>query len=168
TFTDFNGDGKISAADDKKRIIDLTPDFIAGFGQHLSYRNWSFTLFFHAVKQRAVGYRAGWGMPGMPHNQPVTYASEPIQNPSAGFEHEASAGYSQFTQSNGSLEDASLIRLKNINLSYGIREVFGSNVKGTVYVSGQNVLTWTRYEGLDPESLSNASVPPLKVWSFGF
>src|SRR5690606_8650301 len=63
TFTDFNGDGKISAADDKKRIIDLTPDFIAGFGQHLSYRNWSFTLFFHAVKQQAVGYRAGWGMP---------------------------------------------------------------------------------------------------------
>ncbi|MBA5792696.1 SusC/RagA family TonB-linked outer membrane protein [Flavobacterium sp. xlx-214] len=168
TFTDFNGDGKITAADDKKRIIDLTPEFSAGFGQNLSYRNWSLALFFHAVKQQAVGYRAGWGMPGMPHNQPQNYDSELIQNPSAGFKNEATTAYNQFTQSNGILEDASFIRLKNINLSYSIPELFGLKLKGTVYVSGQNVLTWTRYKGLDPESLSNASVPPLKVWSFGF
>ena len=52
------------------------------------------------------------------------------------------------------LEDGSYMRLKNISLGYTVPKpildkLHLSNLR--IYVSGQNVLTFTKYTGLDPE-----------------
>ena len=53
------------------------------------------------------------------------------------------------------LFDASYIRLKNITLSYAIPASIASKVKlrnVRVFATGINVLTFTKYPGLDPEA----------------
>ncbi|MDO4757688.1 MAG: TonB-dependent receptor [Rikenellaceae bacterium] len=57
------------------------------------------------------------------------------------------------------LEDASFLRLKNVMVSYSLPEkwlrktrVFSS---ARIYVQGQNLLTFTKFSGLDPEGTSN-------------
>ncbi len=72
------------------------------------------------------------------------------------------------------LEDASFLRLKNVTLSYS----FDQNLlrktnfftQARVYVQGQNLLTWTKFSGLDPENTSNiykAQYPASRQFTFG-
>ena len=72
------------------------------------------------------------------------------------------------------LEDASFLRLKNLMLAY---ELPASMLKKTkclnrmrVYVQGQNLLTFTKFSGLDPESASNiyaAQYPMTRQYTCG-
>ena len=71
-----------------------------------------------------------------------------------------------FSNSTAAISDASFIRLKNVQLSY--RLGFKKYIKDVLmYIQGQNLLTVTDYFGLDPESSSIGSLPPLKTLSFG-
>ncbi|MDO5637843.1 MAG: SusC/RagA family TonB-linked outer membrane protein [Myroides sp.] len=167
TFRDFNGDGKITANEDMQLIVQTAPKYFAGFGQDISYKNWSLNVLFQAVKQTAPNYQMGWGMPGMMSNQPQGYDKSPIQKPSTGADAQVFQNYNIYMQSQAAYSDASFIRLKNIVLNYSLPAFKASRLKGYIYISGQNVLTITKYRGLDPESQSNVSVPPLKVWSLG-
>ena len=72
------------------------------------------------------------------------------------------------------LEDASFLRLKNVMLSYSFK--FADNRKRTVirgvraYVQAQNLLTFTKFSGLDPEGTSNiyaAQYPMARQFTFG-
>ncbi|MGV8829025.1 MAG: SusC/RagA family TonB-linked outer membrane protein [Breznakibacter sp.] len=72
------------------------------------------------------------------------------------------------------LEDASFLRLKNVMLSYTLPKKvmdatnFLSNAR--VYVQGQNLFTFTKFTGLDPESTSNvykAQYPASRQFTFG-
>lgn len=68
------------------------------------------------------------------------------------------------------LEDASFLRLKNVMLSYQIptrSEIFRG---ARVYVQAQNLFTFTRFSGLDPEGTSNiyaAQYPMARQYTFG-
>jgi TonB-linked SusC/RagA family outer membrane protein len=69
----------------------------------------------------------------------------------------------QFTQFDSRLiENASFIRLKNISLSYDLPgSVLGKTkvIKSTrFYVTGRNLLTWTKYTGPDPEIDTNLTL----------
>ena len=72
------------------------------------------------------------------------------------------------------LEDASFLRLKNVSLSYALpqnllkRTNFFSHAR--VYVQGQNLLTFTKFSGLDPEGSGNlyaAKYPMSRQFTFG-
>ena len=72
------------------------------------------------------------------------------------------------------LEDASFLRLKNLMLSYALPQ---SILKKThffstarIYAQGQNLFTFTKFTGIDPESTSNvykAQYPTTRQFSFG-
>ena len=68
------------------------------------------------------------------------------------------------------LEDASFLRLKNVMLSYQI-PTEGNVIRGArVYVQAQNLLTFTRFSGLDPEGTANiyaAQYPMARQYTFG-
>jgi hypothetical protein len=56
------------------------------------------------------------------------------------------------------VEDASFLRLKTLTLGYNFPKTFVSKLKGKqlrFYVSGQNLVTWTKYTGFDPEVSKN-------------
>ena len=72
------------------------------------------------------------------------------------------------------LEDASFLRLKNLMLSYTFpqkwlqRTNFLSSAR--IYAQGQNLLTFTSFTGMDPESTSNvykAQYPMSRQFTFG-
>lgn len=49
------------------------------------------------------------------------------------------------------VEDGSYLKLKTLSLSYNFHNLtkYVDNLK--VYLTGQNLLTWTKYRGYDPE-----------------
>ncbi len=57
------------------------------------------------------------------------------------------------------IQDASYLRLRNVILSYNIPQSAVSKIKGLssirVFLQGQNLLTWTRWTGFDPEDNNN-------------
>jgi hypothetical protein len=69
------------------------------------------------------------------------------------------------------------IRLKNLELGYKLSGavVEKLNIQGLrIYISGSNLLTWTKYPGYDPEvalngggNVDNAYLPSLKTFNFG-
>ena len=72
------------------------------------------------------------------------------------------------------LEDASFLRLKNLMLSYSFPQEwlrktrFISGVK--IYAQAQNLFTFTKFTGLDPEGSSNmyqAQYPMARQFTFG-
>lgn len=72
------------------------------------------------------------------------------------------------------LEDASFLRLKNLMLSYSLPKALLEKtgfIRGLrVYAQGQNLLTFTRFSGLDPEGVSNvyqAQYPMSRQYTFG-
>lgn len=72
------------------------------------------------------------------------------------------------------LEDASFLRLKNLNVSYDLPGKWLRSTKVIdrvrVYAQGQNLLTWTKFQGMDPESTSNyyqAAYPMSRQFSVG-
>ena len=72
------------------------------------------------------------------------------------------------------LEDASFLRLKNLMLSYTFpKELLGKTrfISGVrIYAQAQNLLTFTKFSGLDPEGNSNryaAEYPMTRQYTFG-
>lgn len=73
------------------------------------------------------------------------------------------------------LEDASYLRLKNIRLNYSLPKNLLKKTKFfesiSFYAQAENVFTWTKYQGADPEvngSLDMLSYPKPRNFTFGF
>lgn len=72
------------------------------------------------------------------------------------------------------LEDASFLRLKNLSISYTLPKKWLEKTRffntARIYAQGQNLLTFTGFSGLDPESSSNvykAQYPMTRQYTFG-
>jgi hypothetical protein len=57
------------------------------------------------------------------------------------------------------LYDGSYLRVRNVTLGYDFKHLIPSEAVGSLraYVTGQNLLTFTRYPGLDPEIQANTN-----------
>lgn len=72
------------------------------------------------------------------------------------------------------LENASFLRLKNVTLAYAFPQRLLSKTNffssARIYLQGQNLLTFTGFTGLDPESSSNvykAQYPMSRQFTLG-
>ncbi len=159
-FRDLNKDGVIDL-NDRTFLGSFIPKISYGINLGANYHNFDLSLFFQGVQGNEVYnatrvvtegmvrfFNAGtqvlnaWTPTNTNTNVPRAISSDPNQNsrPSTRF-----------------LEDGSYLRLKNIMLSYMIPGQALTNLSnGTVkslrvYVSAQNLLTFTKYSGYDPE-----------------
>ena len=85
------------------------------------------------------------------------------------------------TPSSRFLEDGSYVRLKNVQIGYSFSQGTMSRwrMKGLrIYVTGENLLTFTKYTGLDPEigiqnanatqnGVDNGAYPSSRFFTFG-
>ncbi|MFS4469809.1 SusC/RagA family TonB-linked outer membrane protein [Chryseobacterium sp. T20] len=170
-FTDFNDDGKISSPDDRQVIKNIGVEFFGGWSNNFSYKNWSLSLLVQFVKQQSRNFNYQMSSPGLMKNLPVEALNVwSPDNPSGlymPYHATSSPLHSLFQMSDATVSDGSFIRLKNIQLSYRI-PVSGKLIReAKIYFQGQNLYTWTRYFGLDPEFSSLGFLPPLKTYSFG-
>ncbi|WP_281309750.1 TonB-dependent receptor domain-containing protein [Flavobacterium flavigenum] len=171
-FEDLNKDGRITSPEDQQTIADLNPEFFGGLQNQLRYRNWKLDFLFQFVKQDNIKYAMGFA--GQMTNQPLTAGSSWInagdtasyQIYTTGVNSAAVQGDNLYNKSTGSITDASYVRLKNISVSYKVPLSLKST-QCTVSLQAQNLLTFTPYEGGDPEFTFTGYLPPLKVITAG-
>jgi TonB-dependent starch-binding outer membrane protein SusC len=183
TFKDLNKDGQISYPEDYARnIARLAPSLFGGLSSSLHYRGWQLDALASFRKQTGPNYyyyyyNNGY-LPGTFYNQPLQKGSawgENAQDPrlqryTAGYNAKAYlAGY-ELANSTAAYTDASFLRLTNLSLSYTLGQTLTKKwgmKQVQVYVRAQNLLTWTRYQGADPETQNAFVLPPLKVVAGG-
>ncbi|RUT68491.1 SusC/RagA family TonB-linked outer membrane protein [Flavobacterium cupreum] len=172
TYEDVNGDGQLSGIEDKKTIKDFSPQYYGGLQNTLRYKHWQLDFLFQFVKQINYNESIYFGVPGSSGNQPKAVlnhwqqlgdiADYPIYTD--GTNSTAVDAYYKYFESDGVISDASFVRLKNISLSY---EIPLKDVQCKLFFEGQNLLTFTKYKGADPEFKSSGYLPPLRVLSAG-
>lgn len=162
-YKDLDGSGHINA-EDKDILGSQEADFFGGFSTSLRYKNLSFTAAF----QYSVGNEKRWDNIQYMQLYPRLFANmgkEALYNTYS--EENKNAEYPMLTYGNfnnsnfqGSItdkkvQDASYLRLKVININYQLPKRFTDKLRVdamSVYFGGTNLLTFTNYEGLDPES----------------
>lgn len=154
-YQDLNND-KIINDEDKQILGSATPDFFGGFHTLVRYKNLSLSAEFtysygneaYNATRRSIESldnfnnqsRAAvnrWQLDGQVTDVPKAVYGDPMNN---------NAFSSRW------IEDASYLKMKYVTLSYQFNQkVFNFFRSGTIYVTGENLLTWTDYLGLDPE-----------------
>jgi hypothetical protein len=164
-FKDLNGDGQIND-DDRAYIGNPIPKVTFGASFYCSFRSFDFSFLVQGV-QGVDRYND--------LKQILDYDSRPFNSTTTVLNAWTGEGTSNTTprntlSSNGGgevssvfVEDASYVRLKNIELGY--TPAFKLNGVNNIrfYISSQNLFTITKYKGLDPEStlLKDAGTYPL-------
>ena len=157
------------AATDQKIQGTRYPKFFGGFNNTVSYKNLSLDFLFQYQygnksfvsifqniwnsgysddNQIASQLTEQWLAPGQITAVPRALRQTPHLNNSGGLSNAITTGSTRY------LYDSSYIRLKNITLSYNLPASIASKVKLRnirVFATGINVLTFTKYPGLDPE-----------------
>jgi hypothetical protein len=159
-FKDLNGDGKITDAD-RTFLGSYIPDFSYALNLGANYKNFDISFFFQGVQGSKIFNAARVITEGMARlfnsGTAVLNAWTPT-NTNTDIPRAISEDPNQNVRpSTRWIEDGSYLRLKNVILGYNIP---GSRLRtlsrGTIssfriYVSSQNLLTFTGYNGWDPE-----------------
>lgn len=159
-------DGTLTTSPTSEDLVikgQASPKWTLGWNNTLTWKNWTLNLFFNAATgynrlnisrfttasmsgvSRFItlrdAYFKGWDY--------VTNKAEALY-PSISNTDNKSYANSDFW-----LEDASFIKLKNISLSYNIPRKVAKFAGIQLTVSAQDVLTITKYKGMDPEVYSS-------------
>ncbi len=161
-YVDVNGDHCINEKD-MQVIGDPNPDFYGNFSTQLSWKNLSLSASFnYSVGGDLYNYQRSIIESGSYfYNQTTTMLSrwthdgQQTDVPRASFLD--SMGNSRF--SDRWIENGSYLKLKNVTLSYRI-PVRSTYLQGiTIWAAGNNLFTFTKYLGSDPEfAQSNAVI----------
>lgn len=158
-YFDKNGDKKITL-EDREILGYATPKFTWGFSNNLNYRNWGLAVFFQGSQGNKMANLNSLGLLNF-NGQTNVLAEAALNrwtptNPSNKYPRALAAG----SLDNGYItsdiiEDASYIRLKNIQLSYDFSSRLLQKIKVKrlrLYASATNLFTITDYTGYDPEA----------------
>ena len=156
-FKDLNDDGVITAAD--QRIIgSAQPNFFGGINNTLSYKGIDLSFFlqfmsgneiYNSTRSFAEGMNGQFGQLGAVRDR-WTPTNTNTNIPRAAFQDPNN----NRRTSDRFLEDGSYLRLKTMTLGYNLPTSIVRVARlqsARLYVSGQNLLTFTKYKGLDPE-----------------
>jgi len=151
-YRDLNKDGKITATD-RTYIGDPNPKFTYGMTNTLSWKNFDLNIFIQGTYGNDIFNSSKVDMMGMYDlkNQSVKVLDrwrtpgQITDVPKANFDLRPSSYF---------VEDGSYIRLKDVTLSYNfnvavLRKLGISKIQP--YITGSNLITLTRYSGMDPE-----------------
>lgn len=172
-YDDVNGDGKIDI-NDEVAIGDpnQAPHIIYGFSPSVQYKNWSLEALFQGAAATNLYHsnEMAWafynGMNAYVEN--LDYWTP--ENRNAKHPRLTGAPTANNTQTSSFwMRDASYLRVKNLTLSYRLNDA-AANLLGLqsarVYLSSQNLFTWSDLVNWDPESIFR-SYPQQKVFSLG-
>ncbi len=156
-FVDINGDGVITSAD-QEVIGDANPSWFGGITNSFKIYGVDLSFFFQFNQGNQIynntrafseGLNSVFGQFASVRNR-WTPTNTNTTMPRAAW---ADPNNNRRT-STRFLEDGSYMRLKNINIGYSLPSSLISKLKLSnlrIYYSGQNLLTFTNYSGLDPE-----------------
>lgn len=177
-FVDTNNDGKITS-DDRTKIGKGTPDWTFGLNLNAEWKGFDFNVFFQGVSGVDVfdaTYRSDISSANFPTWILDRWTGEGTSNRVPILK---SGDASNWVVSDLYVRDGSYLRLKNITLGYTLprklTQVVGVE-RFRMYVRAENLVTWTKYWGFDPEiGTSGTSLgvdygvyPQARTWTVGF
>ena len=152
---DVNNDGKIDIQDNY--ITSRYHDWMGSFNVSATYKNIDFSADVYTIQGITrnnlylYDYTYGGDLRGNRNGIKVDYWTP--ENPSNTYPR-PNAGTSPVGMTNLGLQDASYWRLQNVSLGYTLPTSLLSKVKINklrVYITGQNILTITKYQSYSPE-----------------
>jgi TonB-linked SusC/RagA family outer membrane protein len=171
-YKDQNGDGVIDQKD-RTFLGSAIPKFTYGLTATLDYGNFDLSAFFQGaygnkiylqVDQDIEGFYRPFNLTQRVYDQ--RWHGEGTSNTMPRVSWGAAAN-NILEPSSRFLEDASYVRLKNLQIGFTLPKNITdkAHIKGLrIYVTGQNLLTITKFTGLDPEMhvSNNVNVEPYK------
>ncbi|MFC2136583.1 SusC/RagA family TonB-linked outer membrane protein [Bacteroidota bacterium] len=193
SFVDINGDTVLNN-DDKVVIGDPNPKFTFGFTINLEYKDFDLNCFFQGSYGNDIfnATKGSWynssGSGNWVKDALNAYRS-PVYDENGNMIDPGNTTSDQFRlfgstadnyrMSDWYIEDGSYVRLKSLQLGYTLPETFAEKYGIgllRVYVGGRNLITWTKYSGMDPEIGGNnptefgidyAVYPQAKMYNIG-
>ncbi len=163
-YVDQNNDGFINH-DDFVILGNAHPDFFGGITNNFTYKNFNLSFFFYAM----IGHEifnfelAQWkyDLSATEFNKFKEVATERWTGPGTSDDIPR-AGYKPINISDGAdgaidrmVEDGSFLKLRNVTLTYNFPKTLLNKIgvaNANIYVQGNNLLTFTKYSGFDPEA----------------
>mgnify|MGYP002785486641 CR=1 FL=1 len=153
------------------------PVYAGGFGLNADYKNFYLDAqFSYALEAYRYDNQLRWAnlteFIGQENVSADMLNAWTIDNPS-NYPSLTATNYENDGDSTRWLKDSSFLRLKNVSFGYNVpkdflAKTFLTSVK--IFVQGENLLTWTKWRGFDPESISASLVsgyPNPQTLSFG-
>ena len=152
-FVDMNGDSKITS-DDRTKIGKPTPDWSYGLNLNADWKGFDLNVFFQGVYGADV-FDATWRQDIASGNYPTWVLQRWTGEGTSNSLPLLKLGDSKnWVCSDIYVQDGSYLRLKNISLGYTLPRNITKKVnieRFRVYVRAENLFTWTKYWGFDPE-----------------
>lgn len=165
-FVDRNNSKSLDTGD-KDFVGSPLPTYFGGFTNTFSYGPFSLNIFFNFAGGNKI-YHAmrNLNARSVPFNQQLAEIADfwTENNPSNTIPRPSQGGNTTFLATRVStnyLEDGKYLRLKNVSLSYALPKSLLTKLNisdATVSVNGANLVTFTKYTGLDPEASSTTSL----------
>ncbi|MDO5570832.1 MAG: TonB-dependent receptor [Bacteroidales bacterium] len=176
-YTDVNGDGIITSADQVPIGNPTSPEIIYGFGVSLGYKGFDASVFFQGLANESFWIDASNTSPFQNQTQLLkAYAdshwSEDNQDLYALWPRlSPSVNKNNVQTSTWFMRDGSFLRLKQAEIGYTVpqkllKKYHVDNLR--FYVSGTNLLSWSRFKLWDPEMAGDGLGYPIqRVFNLG-
>jgi len=163
-YKDINGDSTFTSAADRTIVGNAQPNYIFGFSNDFSWKGFDVSVFFQGVQgnqilntnKQTLELFTGQQNASATALQRWTEAAPSTTIPRAKLDP-APLFSDRF------VEDGSFVRLKTLTIGYTIPKAVVQHIKLSnlrLYVIGQNLFTWTKYTGFDPEITTGSNVAP--------
>ena len=179
-FKDKDGNGTIDSRD-YYLLPSADPRYYGGFQINFRVKRLEINIFLQGAKQKGIHpVFASQSPVGSLVNQPTAVLNRwQLQRNIASYQRytqsTTNSAYYPATinaaNSDFSLIDASFLRIKNFNLSYSFTEQYLRKLRLTrllCFIQAQNIITFTKYFGGDPENKAPSALPPVKTLAVGF
>ena len=154
-FVDYDGDGEITG-DDRTMIGNPHPDFTAGLNLWFSYKGFDLNITGYGAfgQQIAKSYRSFFDSPRENFTRDFLncWTGEGTSNRYPTLTLCNDRNWSNISEIY--IENGDYFKVSNVTLGYDFSRLFGKKSlvsKARLYVSAQNLLTITKYSGMDPE-----------------
>ena len=145
SYADLNGDGRINN-DDRYFYKDPYADILMGLTASITYKNFDFSM---ASRASLGNYSSNRMMAASVENQIWNLGR--LSNVHSSY---LDTGFLYFSDKNGvsdhHIQNASFFKLDNVTLGWTVDNVIDNNPM-RLYISADNLLTITEYDGIDPE-----------------
>ena len=145
SYADLNGDGRINN-DDRYFYKDPYADVLMGLTASITYKNFDFSM---ASRASLGNYSSNRMMAASVENQIWNLGR--LSNVHTSY---LDTGFLYFSDKNGvsdhHIQNASFFKLDNVTLGWTVDNVIDNNPM-RLYISADNLLTITEYDGIDPE-----------------
>lgn len=165
-YKDLNDDGVIDELD-VEPIGNPNPKFTLGFTNNFTYKGFDLSVFLYASYGGDILNYARLKTEGM-RNQFENQLTSVNDRYTATNTNTDMPRYNQWHNNNSRIsdryiEDGSYLRIQNVTLGYNLPKTLLQKIginTARVYVSGQNLKTFTKYSGYDPElgSFNNSAI----------